>query len=73
MGPLPGLVAGSFDFGTYQLTQGLVVKMMLKGALVAAGAARGLAAAVPQSSYGEGYGKPLVSSKPFQNLITSEG
>ncbi|KAJ4357267.1 uncharacterized protein N0V89_001842 [Didymosphaeria variabile] len=45
--------------------------MLLKSALVLAGVARSLAAAVPQSSYE--YPRPLVSSKPLQDLVTTEG
>ncbi|KAJ4286697.1 hypothetical protein N0V90_012949 [Kalmusia sp. IMI 367209] len=46
--------------------------MLMKCGLVAAGAAQALAAAVPQSSYGN-HLRPLVSSKPLQNMITTDG
>ncbi|KAK7189369.1 hypothetical protein DPSP01_005941 [Paraphaeosphaeria sporulosa] len=45
--------------------------MLFKSVLVLSGAVRSLAAAVPQSSYE--YPRPLVSSKPFQDLVTTEG
>jgi hypothetical protein len=45
--------------------------MLLKSILVLTGAVRSLAVAVPQSSYE--YPRPLVSSKPLQDLVTTEG
>lgn len=53
-------------------SQTVLDKMLMKSFLVVASAARSLAATVPQSSYG-GNLRPLVSSKPLQDLVTTEG
>lgn len=46
--------------------------MKLQAGLLLSGAAQSLAAAFPSTTYGDGY-RPLVKSKPYQDLITTEG
>ncbi|KAK7709273.1 hypothetical protein SLS63_013278 [Diaporthe eres] len=45
--------------------------MKLQAGLLLCGAAQSLAAAFPATTYGDGY-RPLVNSKPYQDLITTE-
>lgn len=46
--------------------------MKLQAGLLLCGAAQSLAAAFPDTTYGDNY-RPLVNSQPYQDLITTEG
>lgn len=46
--------------------------MKFQAGLLLSGAAQSLAAVFPATTYGDNY-HPLVNSKPYQDLVTTEG